>query len=201
MSKILTLILLLATFCIAKAQEVITLQIEQPPLIEISLGEDKTINEGEQAALEAFATGGTPDYYFTWMDSQPLSKTGPDIDVEPEDTTVYIVTVQDRKNCIARDTIAVNVIPKIIGVGETTEGLLSVYPNPVSDFFYIGLGHVEGIVTVQLLAMDGKEIWLETLNANGLEKAWFSTPKANGMYVLKITNGEQSFTQTIVVSK
>lgn len=89
--------------------------ITQPEqLLAAGVGE-KNICIGDSTTLTMNATGGTPDYTFTWlpngvMQTPPL--TGSQIVVNPTTTTYYVIDVRDSRGCRApRDTFNVVIHP------------------------------------------------------------------------------------------
>lgn len=101
----------------------------------ISAGADTTIEEGQNVTLHADPqSGGT----FTWWG--PFSETinygnTPNPDVEPRDSTWYMVTFTDENGCTATDFVNVYVRP-----GEECWFYNTFTPNGDNnnDFFYIG---------------------------------------------------------------
>ncbi len=202
MRKYFTLALFVTATIGATAQEVITLEIGQPEKLAITVSDDATINEDEQTALLASPTGGTPGYTYKWTPSKGISSStvaGPS--ASPSDTTTYVVKVTDSKNCTASDTVVVNVVPKISGVSTAQKGALGVYPNPVKEHFFVDMAVPGETATVSLLSIDGKEIWEQNLPANALKGTRFDAPAENGLYLLKISSGSLTVTQSLVVSK
>ncbi|WMJ74929.1 gliding motility-associated C-terminal domain-containing protein [Cytophagaceae bacterium ABcell3] len=86
--------------------------------IDITTGDDQTICEGDTVELEA--TGGTN---FSWTPSESLlNENTATPSAFPEETTAYIVTVEDAEGCINYDTVTVVVNPKpTIDAGEDQE--------------------------------------------------------------------------------
>ncbi|MBU1345200.1 MAG: PKD domain-containing protein, partial [Proteobacteria bacterium] len=75
-------------------------------------GADDAICSGSCATLNGQATGGTPDYTYSWSPSTGLSD--PDIvnpDACPQTTTTYTLTVTDDNGCTDNDQVTVTVNP------------------------------------------------------------------------------------------
>jgi gliding motility-associated-like protein len=72
------------------------------PLPSADAGEDKHICQGDSVAMKA--TGGQ---YYKWSNNENTSE----IQVKPEETTVYTVTVTDSKGCRNTDSVKVIITP------------------------------------------------------------------------------------------
>jgi len=92
---------------ICEAKGDVTLTVNPKP--SVSLGPDQDLCKGEDIDLTAEAEGGTPSYKeYKWSPSG----SGSSINVKPEETTIYTVTVVDSKDCEASDEIKVTVFEK-----------------------------------------------------------------------------------------
>ncbi len=84
------------------------------PLPIVNAGADQTICVGDNVVIGGAptATGGNPGYTYSWSPALGLDDaTLPNPTASPTDTTTYIVTVTDSKNCVSTDTMTVNVQP------------------------------------------------------------------------------------------
>jgi hypothetical protein len=73
---------------------------------------------GEASLLSASASGGSGQYSYTWSDTEDSLGVGAEIEVAPEETTVYIVAVDDGFNQIT-DTVLISVNPlPVVDAGE-----------------------------------------------------------------------------------
>ena len=84
--------------------------INQPEEIEVKLGDDKAISLGESADLNAVITGfDLIDLKkLTWYPQCDSCKTL-DLIVKPQETTLYGITVVNKKGCVAKDNVLVRV--------------------------------------------------------------------------------------------
>ncbi|MEQ8425754.1 MAG: gliding motility-associated C-terminal domain-containing protein, partial [Cyclobacteriaceae bacterium] len=73
------------------------------------VGDDKTICFGEEVQLQA---GGGVQYTWSTQEKQSLSSISQPV-FSPEDTTDYYVSVVDNNGCEVRDSVTVNVVPRI----------------------------------------------------------------------------------------
>ncbi len=86
--------------------------VQVNPLPILNAGPDKTTCFGIPVQIGNPATNGTPAFTYSWKPTNGLSASNlPVVSASPNDTTTYIVTVTDSKNCIAYDTIKVNIMP------------------------------------------------------------------------------------------
>lgn len=75
--------------------------------LNVDLGNDITICEGESITLTAQAVGGEPPYSFVWSNLETTSS----ITVAPTETTTYIVSITDQNQNMVYDEIVVSVVP------------------------------------------------------------------------------------------
>ncbi|MBR4498670.1 MAG: gliding motility-associated C-terminal domain-containing protein [Bacteroidales bacterium] len=89
-----------------------TIAIKGLELPKANAGEDFTVNWREDFELSGSASGGTPDYTYLWSPADSLI-TSPILQ-KPKgnllETTVYTLTVTDRKSCSNSDEVIVTVI-------------------------------------------------------------------------------------------
>lgn len=89
-----------------------SIQVNHLPQTNANAGEDQTVCPGEEATL--LATGG---YAYLWSTGQETNS----IEVSPEVTTSYTVTVTTSDACPATDTVVVNVLtPPTASAGPDT---------------------------------------------------------------------------------
>ncbi|MEM9887123.1 MAG: gliding motility-associated C-terminal domain-containing protein [Bacteroidota bacterium] len=110
-------------------------QIEGPPEISVTLGEDIVLNLGERATLIAFTTAQNPIFQWTSQDTLSCSDCE-SVEVSPFQKTDYIVSVTDElTQCTASDRISILVdknrrvyIPNAFSPnGGNTNNRLTVY--------------------------------------------------------------------------
>jgi PKD repeat protein len=76
---------------------------------QIAVGDDGEICEG--ASYQLNASGGTN---YSWSaDNNSFTASNPNPVVQPENNTVYYVTVTDANNCIRKDTVEVRVVNRV----------------------------------------------------------------------------------------
>ena len=83
---------------------------------------------------------------------------------------------------------------------EVAEGI-SVYPNPTSGMFTVGLGSIEGKVTCQIVNVRGAVIETKDVNAADGSEVIFDTNVAAGVYFVRIIYGDSIWTERVVIEK
>ncbi|MCA0232239.1 MAG: hypothetical protein LCH91_17350 [Bacteroidetes bacterium] len=104
-----------ANGCTSQAQ---TFSVVINPKPSVNLGADQAICSGGSATITAAASGGTPNYSYSWSNGANNSTSQT---VSPSSTTIYTVTVTDTKGCTATDDIkiTVNALPNITSLTKT----------------------------------------------------------------------------------
>ena len=150
---------------------------------------------GETTQLDV-VTGGI---IFSW--SPPNGLSDPNIQnpiAQPEDTTIYIVTVTDQYGCVNSDTVLVNVI------GELKVLLPNAFsPNGdgVNDYYYPAVSGSGDLEYYAIYNRWGEMIFENTApntaNAsNGWDGTWNGTEAEVGSYVV-IARAKKSFDEAI----
>ncbi len=85
----------------------LTMTLTQPPQLSVNISSPAEVPNGQQATLNAAATGGVSPYNYLWSNSV----TGQSIEVMPNGNTVFFVTVTDSFGCKAEDTINLQIEP------------------------------------------------------------------------------------------
>jgi hypothetical protein len=83
----------------------------------------------------------------------------------------------------------------VLGLDETANANLSVYPNPSSEVVTIESNMTEG--TIQIIDLTGKVVANQTVN--GVATAFNTTTLTNGMYTVILTNGATVETRKFIV--
>jgi gliding motility-associated-like protein len=99
--------------------------ITQPPKLVTHITNYLSICKGTNGDLNSTATGGTGTYTYNW---QPSGSTTSTINVAPNATTKYILTITDSNSCVAKDssTVIINPNPVVnfvltpVCVGDTS---------------------------------------------------------------------------------
>ena len=102
---------------------VVPVPVSQPTQLQLYASNDIFICLGQTVPLSAYATGGTPSYFYFWSDGS----TGPNSSVTPATSTIYTVQVSDLNGCLSNiETVNVNIYPPISVQLFTTDDSLCV---------------------------------------------------------------------------
>jgi hypothetical protein len=166
--------------------------VTAPVAINMNITSSLTICRQQTATINSTVSGGSSPYSYSWSNGSALSG----INVSPNITTGYTLTVTDANGCTssAATTVSVTICDQI---NENSNQILyKLYPNPVSDKIYIS-----GNAPI-------KEIWL--FNSLGAEALITDSAAAgisvsglpDGIYFLRIvTNEGQVHSAKIVKQK
>ena len=83
----------------------------------------------------------------------------------------------------------------VLGLDETADANLSVYPNPSTEVVTIESNMTEG--TIQIIDLTGKVVANQTVN--GVATAFNTTALTNGIYTVILTNGSTVETRKFIV--
>ena len=83
---------------------------------------------------------------------------------------------------------------------EVAEGI-SVYPNPTSGMFTVGLGAIEGKATCQIVNANGSIIETREINADSNSEIVFDCNVNSGVYFVRIISGNNVWTKRVVIEK
>ncbi|MEM9919790.1 MAG: gliding motility-associated C-terminal domain-containing protein [Bacteroidota bacterium] len=160
--------------------------INDPDFILVSLGDDRIINLGETATLNANTDSNQPIYTWSTIDSTTCLDCS-SLDVSPIFSTVYQVTVTDEvSGCTATDELRVTVqkdrnvfIPNVFS--PNNDGLNDVF------MLYPGIG-VSGILQFQVFNRWGAPVYqIQNMDFQDESQGWNGTYKGQvldpGVYV------------------
>jgi len=90
--------------------EFVSCQIEVMPVVDVDAGPDESVcfNLGQSVTLTATPLFGTPPFTYLWSDA--LATTTPDLEVTPAGlvSAIFTVTITDANTCTAVDTVVVD---------------------------------------------------------------------------------------------
>lgn len=170
-------------------------------IYEAGAGDDKTICI-EDTMIKGVLLGLPPvaGVEYTWYPADSLSNPfSAQPFATPSQTTTYYVTLYDStltSSCNPRtDTVVVEVKNCSVGISETLNSDIKIYPNPANDYLVI-----EGInqpATFQLYDLAGKSIFQVKLHS-GMNRVE-TRSLANGIYIYKVV--EQSAVGKVFIEK
>ena len=146
--------------------------------IEVNAGEDITITEGESTNLSATVTDPVGQATYSWAPATGLSNpTIPNPVAQPTQTTQYILTVTDERNCVDIDTVLIVAEPLVCQVEASPDTTIC-----------LGESVLLSVITQNTL---GEVTYLWT-PGSGLDDPTSATPTASPtettMYTLTITD-------------
>jgi hypothetical protein len=172
-----------------------------PPIPVVDAGKDTMAYAWNPFTFYATVTGGTPPYTYLWQpgtflnDSTVLNPTASFQHVGP---IVYTLTVIDSNGCSASDQITIHPIAN--SIDETGVTTPRIHPNPTSGLVYIqGLPQSASLIRVELLSVIGETILAREFLSGSTLLEFDPGAIPGGMYILRITLDQQSFTHKIVI--
>jgi hypothetical protein len=172
-----------------------------PPIPVVDAGKDTMAYAWNPFTFYATVTGGTPPYTYLWQpgtflnDSTVLNPTASFQHVGP---IVYTLTVIDSNGCSASDQITIH--PIVNSIDETGVTTPRIHPNPTSGLVYIqGLPQSASPIRVELLSVIGEAIQTREFLPGADMLVFDSGSIEGGLYILRITLDQQSFTHKIVI--
>jgi hypothetical protein len=83
------------------------------------------------------------------------------------------------------------------GINVNPLSQVSIYPNPANEELFVDLKDLEGVNSISILDMNGKQIKAQQKIENGINTLPISELKA-GVYQVRITQNGYQFTQRII---
>lgn len=123
------------------------------PPMEVNLGEDRILCQGQSATLTAQVTGGEPPYSFIWN----TMDTTQSITVSPDTTTEYSVVIMDNNGDIASDMIEITV-QICEAIEEISAEQLLLVPNPADETLIIEGKQDFTNPVIKLVNISGNEV-------------------------------------------
>ena len=102
---------------------------------------------------------------------------------------------------VTRDRYIVANFVYEMSVDAVEIGSISVYPNPTSGMFKVGLGSITGDVTCQIITSTGSLIETREVNVDQDYEIVFDCNVAPGVYFVRVISGDIVWTESIVISR
>lgn len=159
----------------------LSLTIKPTPIVTI-ISKNDTLCIGQYDTLTLNIIGGTPGFNtYYWSTGVTTNST-----VLTANTNTTIVAVVTASNgCIGTNYNSIYFSP-CVGIEEinSIESFITVYPNPLHDFFYLKLANPVNELTFELINTNGQRISNVILNDN---KFYFDmSDLSQGLYLIKI---------------
>lgn len=174
-----------------------TFIIEEPSALSIDTFFLNQPSQGsDNGSIDIDVSGGNQPYTFIWMDGTTI--VSQDEDPSFLGPGCYTVTIMDAFGCILNS--------QEFKLGETVSTLnineqlqIQIAPNPASDFSNISLANsVKNIDKLELIDLRGNTILNESIINESYNLNTSHIP--NGLYILKLTVGEQIITEKLIIS-
>jgi len=169
-----------------------TITINQPDTLTIEVLAAEDVTDFQDGVIQVAAYGGTAPYTYTLMPDSLVQGFGT-YNFAIEDTGVYVVEVNDLRNCgpVATDSIEIGYDPEPNSLDPANTPELRVYPNPTSGMFTLEMPVDVAECSIEVLSLTGQVVHrhqafstggmiIEVLDVSHLPK---------GMYMLRV-NGK-----------
>lgn len=141
-------------------------------------------------SLRALHTSG--NFIYRWYINDTFTNLYTTRTIKPYKTANYKVEIIDSAGC---SSITNNFFVSTIGINELSLKGIKIYPNPASSELYIN--GVQPNSTITVIDILGKEVYTSTINGTSTTISISSFSK--GLYLIKISQGEQSIIKKIIV--
>jgi len=135
--------------------------------------------------IEASSINGAAPYYYDWNTGETTAI------ITPSANGLYSVVVSDADSCLSDTAIFLVEFVNTTGI-ENWSNSVSIYPNPTSDILTISNGNYSGLITTNVYDLFGRKI----ITTNEKEVSLKSF--ADGVYILELTAGKNSYTTRII---
>jgi hypothetical protein len=135
--------------------------------------------------IEASVVNGTAPYTYLWSTGETNAI------ITPSANGLYSVVVSDADSCLSDTAIFLVEFVNTTGI-ENWSNSVSIYPNPTSDILTISTGNYSGLITTNIYDLFGRKIIITN------EKEVSLKAFADGVYILELTAGKNSYTTRII---
>ena len=149
------------------------------------------ISGGIEESETLIVTGGTGDYSYDWEGPDGFTANTPTI--TPEENGEYTLTVTDENGCEEDKTFNVTTI----SVNEHQTIVISAYPNPASDQFFLETNSHE-VSQLQMIDITGKLVKSVHVNSSLVEIDVANLK--NGLYIYRVLDRNGAVVKTDKVS-
>ena len=161
-------------------------------------GESKTINVTSNTSWTATSSA-------SWLTVSPASgsNNGTITAVAATNTSTQqrTATITVSGTGVSSQTISVTQAGAPTAIDEEVAEGISVYPNPTSGMFTVGLGTIEGKATCQIVNANGSIIETREVNADSNSEIVFDCDVNSGVYFVRIISGNNVWTERVVIER
>ncbi len=119
---------------------------------------------------------------------------------EVGDTVLFSITATDNYGSTKTSSSGIYIVAEATGIADISVDEATFYPNPASDELNISLQNYSGEMDIQIYNIIGSLVYSERSNINNSHKIPLSGIDS-GIYFVKITYGDYSNTQKIIIKK
>lgn len=149
------------------------------------------VTVANDGAIDVSVSGGTPTYTYSWFPTGATTE-----DLTGLSGGNHTVTVTDMNGCVK--TLS-NIVTSTVGLAETEFGLgTNIAPNPTSGVFTITTMNATEAIQIEVFDLLGKKVF-SNLDANA--ETIVKLNERSGVYLVKITSGNQSLVKRVVLRK
>ncbi|OFZ10181.1 MAG: hypothetical protein A3D92_15155 [Bacteroidetes bacterium RIFCSPHIGHO2_02_FULL_44_7] len=146
-------------------------------------------------AVNLTVFGGTSPFTYAWSGPGSFSATTEDISGLAGGT--YTVTVTDANGCTTTTNFTVN---SVVGLVDLDLVNFNLYPNPSNGVFNVVMDNADkGMYAIEVTDLDGRVVY--TASMNGDSHTIDLGAKANGTYMLQVSNEKSRTIKRIVLKK
>lgn len=140
-------------------------------------------------AIDLTVAGGTSGYTFNWSNGATTE------DITGLTPGTYTVTVTDANGCTATLSDSVSTT---VAIEEFTGITFEVFPNPNKGSFKVRIGEITEAIQIEVFDLLGKQL-MQINNASQVTE--INLDVENGIYLVKISNGNKAITKRVVIAK
>jgi hypothetical protein len=168
----------------------ITKTINPGPVFTVELAQT-FLAATQEVVLSSSVTGGAGSLQYLW-------NTGSINDSLITDSNgVYVLSVTDGQNCVAKDTI---VVTQFVGIRENlSSGYFSLHPNPLEGKVWIETEMLTEPASVHLSNALGQPVWFDEIQAGASTIRLDLSGWKKGVYIVSLKTRSGIRRQTILV--
>jgi len=110
------------------------------------------------------------------------------------------LTVTDENGCTSEYCEGIQVTDISVGIVETLESNLSMYPNPSNGQFVVEVNGVDADAQITIMDVAGRHVYTEGVNMKGNFRKELNLNIASGTYLLQINTVEGKVTRKIQIN-
>ncbi|MCB9245031.1 MAG: PKD domain-containing protein [Flavobacteriales bacterium] len=156
---------------------------------------------GRDVNFTANTTTGVSSYEWDFNDGSGSGEASPKhvYGKAIQQTFNVCLRVTDVNGCSSQECEDVSV--DILGAKEVDRSNFAIYPNPTSGMLHVQLDQVMGDVSIEVMDMIGNIVRVPQTDGGTLRYSLDISDLAEGVYLVRVVNGQVETTQRVVLSK